>query len=34
MQPESVARTILGLLKLPEDVVVHEMVFRPLVELE
>ena len=34
MQPASVARTILGLLKLPEDVVVHEMVFRPLVELE
>ncbi|MGP8308272.1 SDR family oxidoreductase [Vibrio sp. YIC-376] len=34
MQPESVARTILGLLKLPADVVVHEMVFRPPVELE
>ncbi|GEA61496.1 SDR family oxidoreductase [Vibrio comitans] len=34
MQPESVARTILGLLKLPEDVIVHEMVFRPKVELE
>lgn len=34
MQPQSVARTIMGLLKLPEDVVVHEMVFRPPVELE
>ncbi|WP_329348859.1 SDR family oxidoreductase [Vibrio natriegens] len=34
MHPESVAHTILGLLKLPEDLVVHEMVFRPLVELE
>ena len=34
MSPESVARTIMGLLKLPEDVVVHEMVFRPPVELE
>ncbi|MFA0049564.1 short-chain dehydrogenase [Vibrio breoganii] len=34
MKPESVARTILGLLKLPEDVIVHEMVFRPQVEVE
>ncbi len=34
MQPQSVARTIIGLLKLPEDVIVHEMVFRPSVELE
>lgn len=34
MSPESVARTVMGLLKLPEDVVVHEMVFRPPVELE
>ncbi|MDN3718040.1 SDR family oxidoreductase [Vibrio breoganii] len=34
MRPESVARTILGLLKLPEDVIVHEMVFRPQVEVE
>ncbi len=34
MLPESVARTIIGLLKLPEDVIVHEIVFRPPVELE
>ncbi len=34
MKAESVARTVIGLLKLPEDVIVHEMVFRPQVEVE
>ncbi|AJR09072.1 SDR family NAD(P)-dependent oxidoreductase [Photobacterium gaetbulicola] len=34
MQPESVAQTISVLLDLPQDVVMHEMVFRPPVELE
>ncbi|CAM3182589.1 SDR family oxidoreductase [Vibrio mytili] len=34
MKPESVARTVIGLLKLPDDVIMHEMVFRPQVEVE
>lgn len=34
MQPASVARTLVHLLTLPEDVVMHEMTFRPPVELE
>lgn len=34
MQPASVAQTVLTLLNLPDDVVIHEMVFRPPVELE
>ncbi len=32
MAPESVAEAIVGLLKLPDDVVPHEFVFRPEVE--
>ncbi|MGY4027589.1 SDR family oxidoreductase [Aeromonas rivuli] len=34
MQPASVARTLVQLLSLPDDVVMHEMTFRPQVELE
>ncbi len=34
MQPASVAKTIDTLLNLPDDVVMHEMTFRPPVELE
>lgn len=34
MHPKSVAETIAVLLDLPQDVVMHEMVFRPPVELE
>ncbi|MCQ1061062.1 SDR family oxidoreductase [Photobacterium sp. ZSDE20] len=34
MHPESVAKTIALLLDLPQDVVMHEMVFRPPVEIE
>lgn len=34
MQPASVARTLVQLLTLPDDVVMHEMTFRPPVELE
>ncbi|RKF19981.1 SDR family oxidoreductase [Alginatibacterium sediminis] len=34
MQPSSVATTITTLLSLPQDVIVHEMTFRPSVELE
>ncbi|MDV5169160.1 SDR family oxidoreductase [Photobacterium rosenbergii] len=34
MHPKSVAETIAVLLELPQDVVMHEMVFRPPVELE
>ncbi len=34
MQPESVATMISQLLSNPEDVVVHELTFRPAVELE
>lgn len=33
MAPESVARLIVQLLTNPEDVVVHELTFRPMVEL-
>ncbi len=32
MKPESVAHMILGVLLAPEDVVVHELTFRPMVE--
>lgn len=32
MRPESVAQMIMGVLLAPEDVVVHELTFRPLVE--
>jgi NAD(P)-dependent dehydrogenase (short-subunit alcohol dehydrogenase family) len=31
-KPESVARAILSVLELPDDVVVHELTFRPMVE--
>ncbi|MGR5062323.1 SDR family oxidoreductase [Photobacterium sp. DNB22_13_2] len=34
MHPKSVAETIAVLLELPQDVVMHEMVFRPPVEVE
>ena len=34
MQPQSVAQTIIALLELPQDVIVHELLFRPQVELE
>ncbi|EOD57017.1 short-chain dehydrogenase/reductase SDR [Aeromonas molluscorum 848] len=34
MQPASVARTLVQLLNLPDDVVMHEMTFRPPVEVE
>lgn len=34
MQPESVATMISQLLTNPQDVVVHELTFRPLIELE
>lgn len=34
MSAQSVAQTITGLLTLPDDVVMHEMTFRPPVELE
>ncbi|MBY5945693.1 SDR family oxidoreductase [Photobacterium rosenbergii] len=34
MHPKSVAETIAMLLELPQDVVMHEMVFRPPVEVE
>jgi len=34
MQPESVATMVSQLLSNPEDVVVHELTFRPMVELE
>jgi len=34
MRPESVATMVSQLLNNPEDVVVHELTFRPLVELE
>lgn len=34
MRPESVAIMVSQLLKNPDDVVVHELTFRPLVELE
>ncbi|MFB9135597.1 SDR family oxidoreductase [Vibrio sp. AK197] len=34
MQPQSVAETITTLLELPSDVIIHELLFRPQVELE
>jgi hypothetical protein len=34
MSPESVATMISQLLRNPKDVVVHELTFRPLVEIE
>ncbi len=34
MHPKSVADTVMLLLELPQDVVMHEMTFRPPVELE
>lgn len=34
MSPASVAKTIAAILSLPDDVVMHEMLFRPPVELE
>ncbi|GAM54080.1 short-chain dehydrogenase/reductase SDR [Vibrio ishigakensis] len=34
MSPESVAKTIAAILSLPDDVVMHEMLFRPPVEIE
>lgn len=34
MKPESAAQMIVQLLSNPEDVVVHELVFRPMVEVE
>ncbi len=32
MRPESVAKTIYNVLAVPEDVIVHDIVFRPMVE--
>ncbi|MDD1827085.1 SDR family oxidoreductase [Photobacterium sp. ZSDE20] len=34
MSPESVAKTINHILELPDDIVMHEMTFRPPVEIE
>ncbi|MGF1684752.1 SDR family oxidoreductase [Photobacterium minamisatsumaniensis] len=34
MSPESVAKTVACILELPDDIVMHEMTFRPKVELE
>jgi short-subunit dehydrogenase len=34
MHPKSVAKAVIQVLELPEDVVMHEMTFRPMVEIE
>lgn len=34
MRPSSVAKTVMTLLSLPQDVIVNEMLFRPSIELE
>lgn len=34
MHPASVAKAVIQVLELPADVVMHEMTFRPMVEIE